>query len=388
MLKLLVDLTREPLGDTVIFSVLQVFQWVTFRAIAALILAFFVVVLLGPRVIRFLLKQKIGDAPEFDHADLNRLTRQKANTPTMGGVLISAAIFLSVLMLADIGNFYVQMGLLCLVWLSVLGGADDWLKLTARRRNPGARQGLYSWEKILFQIGLALLLGLFIHFHGANNPQTHMLALPFQRTYPPGQAPQLAEGLIFLTPFWFTLLTIFILVGFSNAANLTDGMDGLASGVMSIVAFAFMILCFIIGSDAWAPQLLMPFIPGSEELAVLAGAMVGGCLGFLWYNCHPAQVFMGDTGSLPLGGLIGYIAVVIRQEFLLLIIGGILVAEAGSVLLQVAYFKATGGSRLFKCTPIHHHFHLGGWSEQQVVVRFWLLTALFAAVALATLRLR
>jgi phospho-N-acetylmuramoyl-pentapeptide-transferase len=194
--------------------------------------------------------------------------------------------------------------------------------------------------------------------------------------------------LIKLGPWVFTAIAVIVMVGSSNAVNLTDGMDGLASGVMGIVSFCFIVLALVTGIPKWSSILLIPHIPDADELAVVAGAMVGACIGFLWYNCHPAQVFMGDTGSLPLGGLIGYIAVVLRQEFLLLIVGGILVCEAVSVILQVSYFRASGGSRLFRCTPIHHHFHLGGWTEQQVVVRFWLITALLAVAALATLKLR
>jgi len=387
MIKVFVDLTHQWLVDTGLYSAFQVFNWITFRAIAALILAFFIVVAFGPRVIRWLIKQKIGDAPEFNHADLNRLTKHKANTPTMGGVLIAGAIFASILLLADIRTFYIQMALLCLVWLATLGGFDDWLKLTSARRNPGSRHGLFMWEKLVFQVGIALLLGLFIHFHGSNNPPTHLLNLPFQRTFQPGTMIY-EDHLIYLGPWAFGILAVLVISGSSNAVNLTDGMDGLASGIMVVVSFAFMVLCFIVGSELWAGPLLMPYIPESGELAVVAAAMCGACLGFLWFNCHPAQVFMGDTGSLPLGGLIGYIAVVTRQEVLLAIVGGVLVMEVLSVVLQISYFKLTGGSRLFRCTPIHHHFHLGGWGEQQVVVRFWLITALLAAVALATVKLR
>lgn len=382
----LIQLAHDFLLDINLWRYLQVFDQITFRAVAAIILAFIIVLTFGKRTIRWLLKQKIGDSPQFDHADLNRLTQQKTNTPTMGGMLISAAIFITVALLADMTNFYIHMALLCLIWLAILGGIDDYLKLTTARRAPGSRQGLYSWEKILFQISIALLLGFFIHFHGSANPQTHQLVIPFQRTIDP-HTHQLAQNLIYLSPWWFSVIAIFVIVGSSNAANLTDGMDGLASGIITIIAFSFMILCLIIGSDIYANALLMPHIPQSHELAVVAGAMVGACLGFLWYNCFPAQVFMGDTGSLPLGGLIGYIAVVIRQELLLLIIGGILVVEALSVILQIGYFKFTHGSRLFKCAPIHYHFHLSGWSEQQVVIRFWLISALLAALALATIKL-
>ena len=170
--------------------------------------------------------------------------------------------------------------------------------------------------------------------------------------------------------------------------NLTDGMDGLASGCMALCSFAFMVLSFMVGNAEWARYLLIPHIPFTAELAVLCGAIMGACLGFLWYNCYPAQVFMGDTGSLPLGGLIGYVAIVTRQELMLLIVGGVFVIEALSVLLQVGYFKVSGGKRIFRIAPIHHHFHLGGWTETQTVTRFWLLAAIFAGIALATVRLR
>jgi phospho-N-acetylmuramoyl-pentapeptide-transferase len=396
MLPLLIEFLRRHTGfeETFVYKAAQVLDpiradGVVFRAVAALILAFAFVLLLGKRTIRWLVRQKIGDAPEFYHKDLNALSRHKANTPTMGGLLIAGAIFAAVLLLADIREFYVHMALLCLVWLAGVGGADDWLKLTSARRNPGRREGLFMWEKLLFQVGIALLLGLFIHFHGSadGNEQTHILNLPGQRTFVPNTT-MIESGVIVLGTWWFGVLAVLVIAGSSNAVNLTDGMDGLASGIMVVVAFAFMILCLIAGSLDSATKLLVPHIPTSGELAIVAGAMAGACLGFLWFNCHPAQVFMGDTGSLPLGGLIGYIAVVTRQEILLLIIGGVIFAEMLSVVLQVGYFKLSRGSRLFKCAPIHFHFHLSGWSEQQVVVRFWLITAVLAALALATIKLR
>ncbi len=394
MLPLIVEWLRETFGYTFFYKLVQLFDpartdGVTFRAVAALILAFVLVLVMGKRTIRWLVKQKIGDAPEFYNKDLNALSRHKANTPTMGGLLIAGAIFLAVLLLADLRVFYVNMALICLVWLAGVGGADDWLKLTSARRNPGSREGLFMWEKLVFQVGIALLLGLFIHFHGSEpgNEQTHILNLPGQRTFIPGTT-VVDTGVIVLGSWAFGILAVLVIAGSSNAVNLTDGMDGLASGIMVVVSFAFLLLCLIAGSDDWAPKLLMPYIPTADELAVVAGAMCGACLGFLWFNCHPAQVFMGDTGSLPLGGLIGYIAVVTRQEVLLLIIAGVVFAEMASVVLQVGYFKLTGGSRIFKCAPIHHHFHLSGWSEQQVVVRFWLITAVLTALALATLKLR
>jgi len=390
----LINLLKPWLVEHDLFGFFRVFTFISFRAVLSIILSFLVVTLMGRRTIRSLLRLKIGDHPEFYHKDLNQIMRQKANTPTMGGVLVSAAILLVTLLFADLTSFYIQMALLCLVWLSILGGFDDWLKLTTSRRKPSSREGLKFWEKLVFQFALAVLLGMFIRHHGQTNDLSKMafsLTLPFSKTWIFDSATNMylpSPNLIELGLLSFVALTVLVITGSSNAVNLTDGMDGLASGIMGIVGFAFMILTLIVGEESDAKRLLLPYIPLSSELAVVAGAIVGSCLGFLWFNCSPAQVFMGDTGSLPLGGLIGYIAVVTRQEFLLLIIGGVFVVEAMSVLLQVGYFRLSGGRRIFKCAPIHHHFHLVGWTEQQVVVRFWLLTAICAAVALATIKLR
>ncbi len=381
---------------------LRVFRYSEFRAVLAILLSFALVIGLGPRVIRWLVRQKVGDNPEFYHKDLNQLMKQKANTPTMGGILISFAILIATLLLADVSNFYIIMALVCLIWLAVVGGWDDWLKLVSARRKPGSREGLYSYEKLLFQLGLAVLLGIFIHHYGGNKLvldvdqfqlMSHTLNLPGLKTWefdPTAGGWVTADNIIRLGAVSFVVLTVLVIAGSSNAVNLTDGMDGLVSGIVAVVAFAMMVLAWIAGYDdgSLAKTLLVPYIPFSDELAIVAGAMVGACLGFLWFNCSPAQVFMGDTGSLPLGGLLGYIAVVIRQEFLLLIIGGVFVIEALSVIMQVSYFKFSGGKRIFRCAPIHHHFHLGGWTEQQVVVRFWLISAILAAAALATLKLR
>jgi len=388
-------------------SPLQVFEWVEFRAILAIVLAFALVLLLGKRTIRGLVKLKIADRPEFYNKDLNQIMKGKANTPTMGGILISGAIFIVVLLLADLASFYVVMALVCLVWLLAIGAVDDYLKLTAATRKPGSRQGLYSHEKLLAQLAIALVLGLFIHHWGGNNiyfpdpdeqKAAHAFTLPFFKTWDRlgDGSYQLSAYIVPLGTWAFVALTILVIAGTSNAVNLTDGMDGLAGGVMTIVAFAFLVLALIAGYRIGAPPnefvlakyLLVPHIRFSDELAVVCGAMVGACLGFLWFNCSPAQVFMGDSGSLPLGGLIGYVAVVIRQEFLLFIIGGIFFIEMFSVIIQVGYFKLSGGKRVFLCAPIHHHFHLKGWTEQQVVVRAWLITALLVAMALATIKVR
>lgn len=366
-----------------------------FRGACAALFCFIVMLLISPRVIRQLAKWKVGDRPEFDHASLNELMRDKRNIPTMGGALILGSVALAVLLLADLTNFYVQMGLVCLVWLTTLGAVDDGLKLTAARRG-GSRDGLKSYEKFLFQIGLGVVLGYYVYNHGSTNflnggenlavlsplvesgrvPAYKILSVPFYKTG------------IQLGAAAFMIVTVIVMTGTSNAVNLTDGMDGLATGCVAICALVFAILTYVVGTESLAGKLLLPHIPRSGELVILCGAIFGAALGFLWYNCHPAKVFMGDTGSLPLGGLIGYVAIVTRQELMLLIAGGVFVMEAVSVMMQVGYFKWTGGRRIFLCAPIHHHFHLKGWSETQTVVRFWLLSAMFASLALATIKLR
>ncbi len=359
-----------------------------FRGTVAALFCFLLMLTLTPRFVRLLIKWKMGDRPEFDHSSLNELTKDKKNVPTMGGLLIVSVIATAILLLADITSFYVLMGLVCLFWLLILGGIDDWLKLT-RARDSRSRDGLKSWEKLLFQIGLGVVLGAYIYMHGRDNLTVVL---------PVGDAPQIPSYRILSVPFYksglqlsaltFIVLTVLVMTGTSNAVNFTDGMDGLASGCIAMCSMVFLIFSYIVGSEDLADKLLFPFIPHAGELVVVCGAILGATLGFLWYNCHPAKVFMGDTGSLPLGGLIGYVAVVTRQELMLVIAGGIFVIEALSVITQIGYFKWTGGKRLYRCAPIHHHFHLGGWSEPQTVVRFWLVGAMFAGIALATIKLR
>jgi phospho-N-acetylmuramoyl-pentapeptide-transferase len=360
---------------------LRVFTFVTFQTTAAVMLTFLMVILPAPRVIAWLRRMKIGDQPNFDQDQINKMMEGKKGTPTMGGILIITAIAVTTLLLADMRNFYVQMALICLVWLGLVGAIDDWLKLTIAHRT-GSRQGLTTLEKLLFQIGLAILLAVFTYNHGREIPQTHTLYFPFFKA-----------ASVTLSIGSFILLSVAVIVGASNAVNLTDGLDGLAAGTMTIVSFAFLVLALIIGDLSWASTLLFHYIKASDQMAVLAGAMAGACLGFLWFNCNPASVFMGDTGSLALGGLIGYIAIVIRQELMLFLVGGIFVMEAVSVIIQVSYFKYTRrkygeGRRVFLMTPLHHHFQRKGWTETQVVTRFWLIGAMLSAMALATVKLR
>jgi phospho-N-acetylmuramoyl-pentapeptide-transferase len=360
---------------------LRVFTFVTFQATVAVLLAFSFCIALGPSVIEWLRRHKIGDDSKFDQAELDRLMKDKSGTPTMGGVLIIASIALTTLLLADLRNFYVLMGLTCLIGMGAIGIVDDWLKLTAGRR-AGSRQGLEGPEKLIGQIGLGVILGYFTFRHGAANVVAHELYMPF-----------IKQSVLTLSLPMFIALSVITITGFSNAVNLSDGLDGLAGGCMAIVSFVFLILALLGGIPQLGRYLLLPVVPMSDQMAVLAGAMLGACLGFLWFNCSPARVFMGDTGSLALGGLIAYIAIVIRHEFTLVLVGGIFVAEALSVVIQRYYFKYTRlrygeGRRVFLMAPIHHHFQRKGWTETQVVVRFWLIGAMLAAMAIATVKLR
>jgi phospho-N-acetylmuramoyl-pentapeptide-transferase len=361
---------------------LRVFTAVTFQGVLSILVSFIIVLLCGPRVIAWLRKNKLGDLAQFDQAEIDKLMAGKKDTPTMGGLLIIASITITTLLLADLRNFYVQIALICLIVLGLIGASDDWLKLTAGRRS-GSRVGLTSAEKFAAQLGLAIVLSIFTFRHGVYIAEAHTIHIPF------------FKNIVWtLGPMTFVLLSAVMMTGFSNAVNLTDGLDGLAAGCMAIVGFAFMVLAIIVGTkEALSSYLQMPYIQTSGQMAVLAGSIVGACLGFLWFNCNPAKVFMGDTGSLALGGLIGYISVVIGQELLLIVIGGIFVAETLSVMIQVSYFKYTRkrfgeGRRIFLMAPLHHHFQRKGWTETQVVVRFWLIGAMLAAMALATVKLR
>jgi phospho-N-acetylmuramoyl-pentapeptide-transferase len=249
-------------------------------------------------------------------------------------------------------------------------------------RRAGSRQGLTSAEKILFQIALGVVLSIFTYRYGGQIPVATNLYVPFFKNF----------SLHLSLPI-FVLIGTLVMTGSSNAVNLTDGLDGLASGCMAIASFTFLMFALIVGNYRWFSYLNIPGIESAGQMAVLAGAMGGASLGFLWFNCNPAKVFMGDTGSLAMGGLIGYIAIVIRQELVLLFVGGIFVAEAVSVMMQVSYFKYTRkkygqGRRIFLRSPLHHHFQLKGWSENQVVVRFWLISFMLAAMAMATIKLR
>jgi phospho-N-acetylmuramoyl-pentapeptide-transferase len=379
----------EWLDSAGLYSFLQVLYQREFRAFTAVVVAFFIVIFLGKPLIRTLIKLKIGDHAEFNQKELNALMKSKENTPTMGGILLIGSVFVTTLLFADLFNQYVQLLLVVIFLFAGLGGFDDYLKLVAGHRKLGSRDGLYRWEKLLFQFGFGLIVALMVWKNAGNSDAAHSLTLPFMRTYIPGtEVLTLSPTVIVLGVGMFSLLAIFMVMLMSNAVNITDGLDGLAPGTVMIASFAMMVLCYIAGSPDLAGYLLMPYVEGSAEMMVVAGASAGACLGFLWFNCHPAQVFMGDTGSMPLGALLATIAVIIRQEFLLLIIGGVFLMEIGSSFLQIAYFKATKGKRIFRCAPIHHHFHRKGWSESQVVTRFWVVAVILAMIALVSIKMR
>ncbi len=358
------------------------YQNVMFRSIAALLTSFLIAILLGPKIIRWLMRKKIGDKPEFHHAALNELTKEKTNTPTMGGLIIILASLAATGLWAKLNNPFVQKAFVLVVWFGSLGGVDDWLKLTSKIRHR-TRNGLRPWEKLVFQVGGAVLIASFLYADFVNIPDGRLFWLPFYKYGLP-----LANAV-------FIVIAILYITATSNAVNFADGMDGLAAGLVGIVSLVLAILCYVAsetmtatGNVTWASYLLIPYISEAGELSVFYAAILGAVLGFLWYNCHPAQVFMGDVGSLSLGAAMGYGALVTRNEILLLVIGGVFIIELMSVVLQISYFRLTGGRRLFRMAPIHHHFHLKGWSEPQVVVRFWLLAVAFAALALATLKIR
>ncbi|CAN5798057.1 phospho-N-acetylmuramoyl-pentapeptide-transferase [soil metagenome] len=412
-------------------KVLQVLDQLAFRASAAAIVAFVLVIVCGRPVIRWLQRQKIGDAGLTDAAALTAVAGSKRNVPTMGGILIVGSIILSTLLFADfVFNNYVILGLVTLVWMAALGGIDDWLKLTASKRPGASRQGLFAWEKLAGQFGCALLVAFFAFRYGAPpppstradlpdaspqslsdpitpgalaraeaaNPQrslSHVLNLPGQKTFitvtdeKTNRITRIVNPSLWYLPLWvFVPLGVFVIAGISNAVNISDGMDGLAAGTTTVVSIGLMLLALVAGTAEWANTLLVPHVAGCDDLGVMAGAMAGACLGFLWFNCAPASVFMGDTGALALGGLVGYIAMVARQEIVVLFMCGVLLVELGSVALQVGYFRLSGGKRIFKVAPYHHHLHLCDWKEQQVVVRFWIVTVLLVVVGLASIKLR
>ena len=350
------------------FFLFNVFNYITVRTAAAGITALLLSFLFGPKLIRLLERRQIGqeirtDGPKTHFA--------KKGTPSMGGLLIILCTLVPALLWGDLANTYVWVAILSMVFFGLVGLVDDVLKV--RRKQS---LGLRPWQKIALQVGLATLVGLVFIWMSSRGEFSLVLYFPFLKKWLPVLG-------------WFYLpWIVFILVGSSNAVNLADGLDGLAIGLTLISATALTALTYVAGHARWSEYLNIARVPQAAELTVFVGAFAGACLGFLWFNCHPAQVFMGDVGALSLGGTMAVIALLIKQEFLLFTVAGVFILEALSVLLQVSYFKVSGGKRIFKMAPLHHHFELSGWPEERVVIRFWILGIIFALFSLSTLKLR
>jgi phospho-N-acetylmuramoyl-pentapeptide-transferase len=358
-------------GDQV--AGLNVFTYVTFRAVAAAITAFALSLIFGNFVIRKLISLKVGQ-PIRTAAEVHRLAELhggKAGIPTMGGVLIIGAVFIASVLWARPDNRFVWLALFSMTVLGGLGFADDYLKVTKKKSD-----GISGRKKLGVQLIVAGVITTAFLTSPLLEVQARSLYVPFFK----------APVIVNMGLFTFVFFAI-VIAGASNAVNLTDGLDGLAIGCTITVAFAYALLSYAGGNFRIAEYLQVPFYPFTGELTVVCSALVGAGLGFLWFNCYPARVFMGDTGSLAIGGLIGVVAICCKQEFLLAVVGGVFVIEAVSVILQVLSFKSTG-KRIFLMSPLHHHFELSGWKENTVIVRFWILSAVFALLGLATLKLR
>lgn len=377
------------------FGFFRVFQYITFRAVMAALTALLIGLFAGPAVIRHLVALKIGQ-PIRDYAMQSHMI--KSGTPTMGGVLILIGIGTSTLLWADLTNRFIWIVMLVTFGFGAIGWVDDWRKVV--RKDP---EGMRSREKYLWQSLIGLLAALYLVFSISESSNLRVLELfyswmqsGFDVNLPPKAGlllPFMKEVSYPLGVFGFVILTYLVIVGSSNAVNLTDGLDGLAIMPVVMVGSALGVFAYVTGSSVYSKYLIFPYIPGSGELMIFCAAMAGAGLAFLWFNTHPAEVFMGDVGALALGGALGTIAVIVRQEIVLAIMGGIFVVEALSVMLQVGYFKYTKkkfgqGRRILKMAPLHHHFEKSGWTETQVVVRFWIITMLLCLVGMSTLKLR
>jgi phospho-N-acetylmuramoyl-pentapeptide-transferase len=351
-----------------IISVFNIFRYITFRAAMAVITSFVISLILGPILIKKLKALKVGEkVNKGDSVKLDDLHRSKRDTPTMGGLFILISVVVSTLLWSDWQNKYTWVVLFSTTWLGITGFADDYLKQIKSKA-----KGLSAKHKFSSQIILGLVLGviLLVFFQDSSK-----LEIPFIKN-----ASLDLDGL-------YVIFVILVVAGTSNAVNLTDGLDGLAIGIVIMVALAFSVLCYVSGNIKLSDYFLVPYLNGSGELTIFCASIFGAGLGFLWFNCYPATVFMGDVGSLALGGALGTVALLIRKEILLVIVGGIFVVEALSVILQVASFRLIK-KRIFKIAPLHHHFQFLNWPENKVIVRFWIIAALLALLTIATLKIR
>ena len=350
------------------WSVFNVFKYITFRASYATVTALLISFIFGGWVIRRLEQLQIGetirgDGPEHHHA--------KAGTPTMGGALVLAAIIIPTLLWADLGNPYVMLALAGTMWMGLIGFMDDYLKVVKKRP-----KGMIGRFKLAGQVSYGLVLGASLVYGGLSDVPATVSTVPF-----------LKDALI-NWDWLYIPLVVLVVTGTSNAVNLSDGLDGLAIGLSAFAFAGYAVIAYLTGHAIFADYLNLLFIPEAGELTVYCAAVVGAALGFLWFNANPARIFMGDTGSLALGGALGTVAILVKKELLLVVVGGIFVVEAASVLMQVFWFRRTGGKRLFRMAPLHHHFELMGWSETQVVVRFWIMGILLLLVGMSSLKLQ
>ncbi len=361
----------------------RLFQYVTIRVALASMTSLFLALVLGPWMIRKLRELSFGQHIREDGPQSHQ---KKAGTPTMGGLLIMTAIIIPTILWADLTNPYIWIALLGFVGFGTIGFIDDFAKV-AKKRNLG----LTARQKFWAQVFCAMVIGFLLLWLHSHQDYSTSINVPFFKQFKPQllvdswTSNYWTYPLAFI-PFYFFI--VFVMVGSSNAVNLTDGLDGLAIGLMIIASGAMTVLTYVSSNKSLATYLDLAHLPRSQELTVFCGTMVGASLGFLWYNCHPAEVFMGDVGSLALGGGMGIVAVLIKQEVLLLFIGGVFVMEALSVILQVGSYKLRHGKRIFKMAPIHHHFEALGWAESKVIVRFWVAGLVMALFALTTLKLR
>ena len=364
------------------FSPFRIFRYLTFRTVFASLTALFMTLIVGPYVIRKLREFQIG---QYIREEGPQAHKKKAGTPTMGGVLITIAMVVPTLLWADLTNWYIWIAMVATLAFAGIGFADDYLKVVHHRN-----LGLTGRSKLMLQVLVAVFVAVVLVALEAKGDYSTHLVFPFVKKFRPDLIINALLGnprTWFLAFLPFIGFVAFVIVGSTNAVNLTDGLDGLAIGCTVIAAGALTVLTYVSGHAVFADYLELPRIPQVAELTIFCGAMVGASIGFLWYNAHPAEIFMGDVGSLALGGAIGTVAVIIKQELLLPFIGGVFVIEALSVILQVGSYKLRK-KRIFKMAPLHHHFELLGWSESKVITRFWIASLIFALFALTTLKLR
>jgi phospho-N-acetylmuramoyl-pentapeptide-transferase len=369
---------------------LSALQYLTLRSVLATATAMLIALLTGPRMIRWLLAMKIGQSVRSDGPQ-SHLAKQ--GTPTMGGAMVLLAIAISTLLWADLSNRFVWVVLFVMIGFGAIGWVDDYRKVV--HKNP---KGMSAKEKFFWQTLIGLVAATYLAFAVSAPNSTQIFDLIF-KWFQSGFTTQLPSKADLIVPFFknvayplglfgFIALTWCVIVGTSNAVNLTDGLDGLAIMPVVMVGSALAVFAYVVGRIDYSRYLLFPYIPGAGELMIFCGAMAGAGLGFLWFNAHPARVFMGDVGALALGASLGTIAVIVRQEIVLVVMGGIFVIETISVMMQVLYFKYTKGKRIFRMAPIHHHFELSGWHENHVVIRFWIITMFLVLAGLSTLKLR